>query len=220
MADPTMSAEIKLEAALKLKALSQPKAPDPEPEKDINLFALAGIGLGPDYVYTPPTPSAPTHEEHEERVARAEAAIRRAEDDGDTLKANSLRSMFQRRGLIAKPEPPAPPPPPVPTAEEIALAEWKTLLPHEQDNWRRNAEHRIRMCLSDEQDEVERIKASMRARGLRPVGDPDSMWPAPELRHIELADMERERVEASGRRRAPGAIVEWVNGSWKEWSGE
>jgi hypothetical protein len=138
---------------------------------------------------------------------------------GPTVRAQALAAL--KRSLTGTPVPQARSPIVTPqrpsqplTAFEQAHA--KAQAERELEVWTRDAESRLRQALTlGRSEEAEQIKRQMRARGLRPIGDPDP--PKPDRPPAPMPEL-RERV--IGRPRPTGEIVEFRNGSWKEWLGD
>jgi hypothetical protein len=133
---------------------------------------------------------------------------------GPTVRAQALAALKRSLTTAQVPVPTVKPRPSTFTAFEAAQAQAAAA--RELEIWGRGAALRLQQANTlGRTEEAEQIKQEMRRRGIRPIGDPDPpvadkpLAPAPEMRFPKI-----------GRPQPTGAIVEFVNGGWRDWQGE
>jgi hypothetical protein len=148
------------------------------------------------------------------RLAAIVRDTRLSEATRKAAREKLLRLVHAPAPQVPVPRPVVVPRPSTFTAFEAAQA--KATAARELELWGRNAALRLQQANTlGRTEEAEQIKQEMRRRGIRPIGDPDPpvadkpLAPAPEMRFPKI-----------GRPQPTGAIVEFVNGGWRDWQGE
>lgn len=242
--DTSMPVDVRLAAAMKWKALQaqqtgkaheqeKPKWwDDPNPWsadpaeiarwRELNppkLPSMVPVHRAPISSVPPsPVPTKPTMT-REESIVRLVARLAQAEARGDVDSVNAILAVFQKFGVPVPGQPNARPQlrvrGPFEQAKAAQEAQW------ELERWTRDIALKLEEAqLIGTPEEAEAIKVQMRSRGVRPIGDPDELWPKPEVRHPEIIDDSRGRSLQYGRRRPEGAIVELTRAGWVEWHGD
>jgi hypothetical protein len=131
---------------------------------------------------------------------------------GPTVRAQALAAL--KRSLTAAPTVLVPVVRPRPlTAFEAAQA--KAVAARELETWARDAASRLQQANTlGRTEEAESIRTAMRARGLRPIGDPDP--PVPEREPQDLFTYSHPTI---GKPHAT-VIVEWRDGGWQDRQGD